>query len=122
MLSDTFISKIASPVGFFIGADGLALNGNDLLVVNNAGLTFVSEFTSSDDFTSVTVSGDTYARGDVFPTTVVNVWNAFMINYSYFNYLVYGDKPENYWITKVNFDSSMRYSGTSLNYQEYTHQ
>jgi hypothetical protein len=112
-VSDASISVIDTPVGFVSGGDGVALNGNELVVVNNVGVPFVSKFSSSDDFASVTLIGDTYATGDVFPTSAVNVGNEFMIGNSYFNFPAYGVNPTNYLITKANFNANARFSGSA---------
>lgn len=82
-------------------------------MVNNAGLPFVSKFVSTDGWVSGTLEGDTYATGDIFPTTVVKVGDDYMVNMSYFNYPLYGLNPVNYLISKASFDFSTRFSGSS---------
>ncbi len=108
------LQEVSLPSGFVRGGDGIYLDGNELVVVNNAGVPFVSKFVSNDSWASGTLEGDTYATGDIFPTTVVKVGDDYMVNMSYFNYPLYGVvSPTNYLIAKANFDFSTRYTGSS---------
>lgn len=107
------LSEVALPEGFIRGGDGMYLDGNELVVVNNGAVPFVSKFVTNDGWNSGTVSGDTYATGDIFPTTVIKVGDDYMINNSYFNFPAYGVTPTDYLISKASFDFSERFSGTS---------
>jgi len=107
------MQEVSLPNDFVRGGDGIYLDKNELVVVNNYGVPFVSKFVSNDDWTSATLEGDTYATGDIFPTTVIKVGDDYMINNSYFNFPAYENTPINYLISKANFDISKRYSGTS---------
>ena len=107
------IQEVALPNDFIRGGDGIYLHKDELVVVNNNGVPFISKFVSNDDWTSATLEGDTYATGDIFPTAVVKVGDDYMVNNSYFNFPAYENTPVNYLISKANFDVSKRYSGTS---------
>lgn len=107
------LTEVALPDGFVNGGDGLYLDGNELVVVSNAAVPFVSKFITTDNWNSASLSGNTYATGDIFPTTVVKVGEDYMVNNSYFNYPAYENTPINYLISKANFDNSKRFSGTS---------
>ncbi|MDA7501903.1 hypothetical protein N8482_01380 [Chitinophagales bacterium] len=107
------IEEVLLPEGFIRGGDGIFLAGNELVVVSNNGVPFVSKFVSTDDWISASIAGDTYATGDIFPTAVVKVGEDYMIGNSYFNFPAYGNTPLNYLISKASFDSSTRYSGFS---------
>ncbi len=109
----TTLTEVSLPAGYINGGDGIYLDNNEMVVVSNGGAPFVTKFESSNDWSSAVVSGDTYATGDVFPTTVVKVGDEYMVNNSYFNYPAYGNTPVNYFIAKANFDFDKRYSGTS---------
>ena len=110
----TSMTEVNLPEGFIRGGDGIYLHDTELIVVNNAGVPFVSKFESTDGWNSATVSGDTYATGDIFPTAVIRVNDEFMINNSYFNYPAYNNLPTNYLISKANFDISKRYAGSAM--------
>lgn len=107
------ITEVALPQGFIRGGDGMYLDGRELVVVNNAGVPFVSKFVSTDAWATGTLDGDTYATGDIFPTAVVKVGEEYMVSNSYLNYPAYGSLPTNYLISKANFDSSKRYAGSA---------
>ena len=119
------ITEVSIPDGSLRSGDGMFLDGDELVVVSNTAneaadpessdpvVPFVTRFMSSDDWNSAVPMGDTYATGDVFPTTVVKVGEDYFINYAYFNFLAYGDNPVNYVISKASFDVNQRYSGSA---------
>ena len=117
------ITEVDIPEGFISGGDGMFLDDEELVVVNNANsantndnlptVPFVIKFVTSDNWSSALPMGDTYATGDLFPTTVVKVGEDYFINYAYFNFLAYGNNPVNYLISKANFDFNRRYSGSA---------
>ncbi len=113
LTNPTALQEVILPEGFVRGGDGIYLANNELVVVNNNGVPFVSKFVSTDDWNSATLEGDTYATGDIFPTAVVKVGEEYMINNSYFNFPAYDNTPVNYLIAKANFDFSKRYTGSS---------
>lgn len=112
-LSNLNMIEVALPAGFILGGDGIYLDGNELVVVNNAGIGFISKFETNDDWSSAMISGDTYPTGDIFPTAVVKVGNDYMVNNAYLNYPAYANNPVDFLISKANFDFNKRYSGTS---------
>ncbi len=105
--------EITLPTDYLSGPDGIAIANNKLIVINNTGLPFVSQFNSSDDWSSGSLEGDTYAAGDTFPTTATIVNDEAMVSHSYFNYPGYGLNPLDYQITKANFDTEKRYTGSA---------
>ncbi len=119
------ITEVSLPDGSLRSGDGMFLDGDELVVVSNAAnaaavadesnpaVPFVTKFMTSDNWDSAVQVGNTYATGDVFPTTVVKVGEDYFINYAYFNFLAYGDTPVNYLISKANFDFNTRYSGSA---------
>jgi len=119
------ITEVDLPDGYLRSGDGMYLDGNELVVVSNAAneaaapddsdprVPFVTKFATSDNWNSAVPVGDTYASGDVFPTTVVKVGEDYFINYAYFNYIAYQNFPVNYLITKASFDVDQRYSGSA---------
>ena len=109
----TEMKEVSLPAGFVVGGDGIYLDENELVVVNNSAVGFVSKFETTDDWASGTLSGDTYATGDIFPTAVVKVNDTYMISNSYFNYPAYANNPVNYLISKATFDNSERFAGSS---------
>jgi hypothetical protein len=119
-------TEVSLPAGYLRSGDGMFLDGDELVVVSNAVnpaanpspndpvVPFVTKFVSSDNWNSATPEGDTYATGDVFPTTVVKVGEGYFINYGYFNYLIdFQIPPVNYLISRVSFDAEQRYAGSS---------
>ncbi len=119
------ITEVSIPDGFLRSGDGMFLDGDELIVISNAAneaadpddsdpiVPFVTKFMSSDDWNSADPVGDTYATGDVFPTTAVKVGEDYFINYAYFNFLAYQNPPVNYLISKASFDFKQRYSGSA---------
>jgi sugar lactone lactonase YvrE len=119
------ITEVDLPDGYLRSGDGMYLDGDELVVVSNAAneaaapdvsdprVPFVTKFETSDNWNSAVPVGDTYASGDVFPTTVVKVGEDYFINYAYFNYIAYQNFPVNYLITKASFDVNQRYSGSA---------
>ena len=117
------ITEVAIPAGLINGGDGMFLDEDELVLVNNAnsanandtlpGVPFVIKFKTNDNWNSAEPVGDTYATGDVFPTTVVKVGEDYFINYAYFNFLALQNNPVNYLISKANFDVNRRYAGTA---------
>jgi len=119
------IAEVDLPDGYLRSGDGMFLDGNELVVVSNAAnaalepddsdplVPFVTRFVTSDNWNSAVPVGDTYASGDVFPTTVVKVGEDFFINYAYFNYIAYQNFPTNYLISRASFDVSERYVGSA---------
>jgi sugar lactone lactonase YvrE len=118
-------TEVNIPDGSLRSGDGMFLDGDELVVVNNVAnealnpnendpaVPFVARFVTSDSWNSAIVAGDTYATGDVFPTTVVKVGEDHFINYAYFNYPAYQNFPVNYLISKANFDVNQRYAGSA---------
>ncbi len=118
-------TEVDLPDGFLRSGDGMFLDGDELVVISNAAneaanpddsdpvVPFVTKFMTTDDWNSAVPVGDTYATGDLFPTTVVKVGEDYFINYAYFNFLAYQDNPVNYLISKANFDFNRRYSGSA---------
>ncbi len=118
-------TEVSLPDGFLRSGDGMFLDGDELVVISNAAneaadadesdpvVPFITRFTTSNDWNSAVVVGDTYATGDIFPTTVVKVGEDYFINYAYFNYLAYQENPVNFLISKANFDSNQRFSGSA---------
>ncbi|MBX2877929.1 MAG: T9SS type A sorting domain-containing protein [Saprospiraceae bacterium] len=119
------ITEVTLPDGYLRSGDGMYLDGDELVVVSNAAnealapddsdpvVPFVTKFMTTDNWNSAVPMGDTYATGDVFPTTVVKVGEDYFINYAYFNFLAYGDNPVNYLISKANFDFNQRFAGSA---------
>lgn len=118
-------TEVSLPDGFLRSGDGMFLDGDELVVISNAAnaaaepddtdpvVPFVTRFMTTDDWNSAVPTGDTYATGDVFPTTVVKVGEDYFINYAYFNFLAYQNNPVNYLISKASFDVNQRYSGSA---------
>lgn len=119
-------TEVSLPDGYLRSGDGMFLDGDELVVVSNAvnpaanpspddpTVPFVTKFMSSDNWDSATPVGDTYATGDVFPTTVVKAGEGYFINYSYLNYLIdFQTPPANNLISRANFDVNQRYSGST---------
>jgi len=118
-------TEVSLPAGFLRSGDGMFLDDDELVVISNAAnaaatpdpsdprVPFVAKFRSSDDWNLALLEGDTYATGDVFPTTVVKVEGDYFINYAYFNYLAYQSNPVNFIISKASFDAEQRYVGSS---------
>jgi len=118
-------TEVSTPDGFLRSGDGMFLDDNELVVISNAAnaaanpdnsdpvVPFITKFVTSDDWNSAVSMGDTYASGDVFPTTVVKVGEDYFINYAYFNFLAYQNQPVNYLISKANFDVNQRFSGSA---------
>ena len=111
--SPSSIQEVSLPSGFVRGGDGIYLSDDELVIVNNNGVPFVSKFVSNDNWISATLEGSTYATGDIFPTAVVKIGEDYMVSNSYFNFPAYGNTPVDYLISKANFDSGKRYSGSS---------
>ncbi len=111
--SPSSIQEVNLPSGFVSGGDGIYLSDDELVVVNNNGLPFVSKFVSSDNWVSATLEGSTYATGDIFPTAVVKIGEDYMVSNSYFNFPAYGNTPVDYLISKANFDAEKRYAGSA---------
>ena len=121
----SIITEVDLPDGYLRSGDGMYVDGDELVVVSNAAnaaaqpsesdpaVPFVTKFMTSDNWNSAEVVGDTYASGDVFPTTVVKVGEDYFINYAYFNYTAYQNTPANYLISKASFDVDQRYSGAA---------
>jgi len=121
----TQATEVSLPSGFLRSGDGMFLDGNELVVISNSAnaasnpvagaptVPFVTQFVSSDGWNSATPMGDTYATGDVFPTTIVKVGEDYFLNYAYFNFLAYNNNPANYLISKANFDVDQRYAGSA---------
>ncbi len=119
------ITEVSLPDGFLRSGDGMFLDDDELVVISNAAneaanpddsdpvVPFITKFMSSDDWNSAVPVGDTYATGDLFPTTVVKVGEDYFFNYAYFNFLAYQDNPVNYLISKASFDINQRYSGSA---------
>lgn len=119
------ITEVDLPDGYLRSGDGMFLDGNELVVVSNAAnaaaqpsesdpaVPFVTKFMTSDNWNSAAVVGDTYASGDVFPTTVVKVGEDYFINNAYFNYPAYQNFPVTYLIHKASFDADQRFSGSA---------
>ncbi len=107
------MQEVNLPQGFMRGGDGIYLDDDELVVINNSGVPFVSKFVSNDNWQSAILEGNTYATGDIFPTAVVKVGDDYMVNNSYFNFPAYGNTPVDYLISKANFDFSKRYSGSA---------
>ena len=119
------ITEVSLPYGYLRSGDGMFLDGDELVVVSNAAnealdsdpsnpvVPFVTKFMTSDNWNSAVPVGDTYATGDVFPTTVVKVGEDYFINYAYFNFIAYQNFPVDYLISKANFDLNQRYSGSA---------
>ncbi len=102
------------PSSRLIEPDGIEIDGDKLYVVNDAGTAgFVSQFTMNADWTSGTATGDTYATGAIFPTTLVKNADGLFVNNSYFNFPSYGDNPTQYVISQVSFDQSERFNGSA---------
>ncbi len=118
-------TEVSIPDGFLRSGDGMFLDGEELVVISNTAseavdsdvsnpvVPFVTKFMSSDDWNSAAPVGDTYATGDVFPTTVVKVGEDYFINYAYFNFLGFGINPVDYLISKASFDVDQRFSGSA---------
>lgn len=114
------VSEIALPADNVIAPDGIEINDNQLVVVNNGSLGgFVSQFSMNEDWTSGTLTGDTFATGSIFPTTVTYTDDGFYVNNSYFNFPSYGNSPVDYLISRANFDQSQRYSGMANEIPRY---
>ena len=117
------ITEVNIPEGYLRSGDGMYVDGDELVVVSNAAneslnpgpstplVPFVTRFVTSDNWNSAVPVGDTYASGDVFPTTIVKVGEDYFINYAYFNYIAYQNFPTNYLISKASFDINERYAG-----------
>jgi len=126
MLNDpSLVTPVSLPAGYLRG-DGMFLDGDELVVVSNAANTpaspspddpavpFETKFVSSDNWASATPEGDTYATGNVFPTTVVKVGEDYFVNYAYFNYVIdFQAQPADHLITKVGFDVDQRFPGSA---------
>ncbi|MEM7659873.1 MAG: T9SS type A sorting domain-containing protein [Bacteroidota bacterium] len=119
-------TEVSLPDGYLRSGDGMYVDGNELVVVSNTVNTpanpvagaprvpFVTKFVTSDDWNSAVPEGDTYATGNVFPTTVVKVNGEYFINYAYFNYLIdFQIQPTDYLISKASFDVNQRFSGSA---------
>ncbi|MEL7119599.1 MAG: T9SS type A sorting domain-containing protein [Bacteroidota bacterium] len=119
------ITEVGIPAGSLRSGDGMFLAGDELVVVSNTAneatvadesnplVPFVTKFMTSDDWNSAVQVGDTYATGDLFPTTVIKVGEDYFINYAYFNFLAYQNNPVNYLISRANFDFNARFSGSA---------
>ena len=119
-------TEVSLPAGYLRSGDGMFLDGDELVVVSNATtpatnpspgdprVPFVTKFVSSDNWTSASPVGDTYATGNVFPTTVVKVGEDYFINYAYFNYLIdFQSPPADHLISKASFEVDQRYVGSA---------
>ncbi len=118
-------TEVSLPAGYLRSGDGMFLDGDELVLISNSAnaaatpgpsdprVPFVAKFMSSDDWNSATLVGDTYATGDLFPSTVVKVGNDYFINYAYFNFLAYQSNPANFIISKASFDVEQRYAGSA---------
>ena len=133
MISDpSQISEVDLPDGSLRSGDGMFVDGDELVVISNTAnaalnpdesdplVPFVTKFVTNDNWNSAVVVGDTYASGDVFPTTVVKVGEDHFINYAYFNFLAYQENPVNYLISKASFDVNQRYTGSATESPEST--
>ena len=95
----TEITEVSLPDGYLRSGDGMFVDGDELVVVSNVAneavdsdgsdpvVPFITRFVTSDDWNSAVSVGNTYASGDIFPTTVVKVGEDYFINYAYFNFL-----------------------------------
>ncbi len=119
------ITEVSLPDGSLRSGDGMFLDGDELVVISNVvnaaanpddndpTVPFITKFVTSDNWNSAVVEGDTYATGDVFPTTAVKVGEDYFINYAYFNFLAYQEIPASFLISKANFEVSQRFSGSA---------
>ncbi|NRB47939.1 MAG: T9SS type A sorting domain-containing protein [Saprospiraceae bacterium] len=118
------ITEVSLPDGSLRSGDGMFLDDDELVVVSNTAngaaepedsdpaVPFVTKYMTTDDWSSAVQVGNTYATGDLFPTTVVKVGEDYFINYAYFNFLAYRNNPVNYLISKASFDSNQRNAGS----------
>ena len=108
------LNEISLPDGIVDSPDGIAISGDYLYTVNAGSMAgYVAQFAMSDEWSSGTLEGDTFATGSIFPTTLASNGEDLFVNNSYFSFPAFGNNPTEYLLSQVQFDQSVRYSGSA---------